>query len=62
MNARTATDTGLSACRLHEIHDCLALALDASEHDRGYTEAEAEARGYVRAALRQTLKLMEVQQ
>lgn len=47
------------ASRLHEIHDCLTLALDASERRSGYTQPEREARRYVRGALRQVRKLME---
>lgn len=44
---------------LHEIHDCLILALDASAAPRGYyTQAERETRSYVRAALRQITKMI----
>lgn len=50
---------GLPVASLHEIHDCLTLALDASESARGYSQAEREARSYVRAALRRVGKLME---
>ncbi len=52
---------GLPVARLHEIHDCLTLALDASENRSGYSQAEREARSYVRAALRHTVKMMEVE-
>ncbi|WP_240643478.1 hypothetical protein [Paracoccus siganidrum] len=47
--------------RLHEIHDCLTLALDATERPTGYSQSEREARSYVRAALRQIIKLMEAE-
>lgn len=58
--AVNANITGrLPAARLHEIHDCLTLALDASERPRGYSQAEREARSYMRCALRQTIKMME---
>ncbi|MTH77570.1 hypothetical protein [Paracoccus aestuariivivens] len=50
---------GLPVASLHEIHDCLTLALDAGESARGYSQAEREARSYVRAALRRVGKLME---
>ncbi|WP_233902102.1 hypothetical protein [Paracoccus denitrificans] len=45
---------------LNEIHDCLTLALDATERPSGYSQSEREARSYVRAALRRVGKLMEV--
>ncbi|MTH58993.1 hypothetical protein [Paracoccus litorisediminis] len=50
---------GLPVASLHEIHDHLTLALDASESARGYSQAEREARTYVRSALRRVGKLME---
>ena len=50
---------GLPSARLFEIHDCLTLALDASERPTGYTQPEREARRYVRSALRQVGNLME---
>lgn len=50
---------GLPGETLFEIHDSLTLALDASERPSGYSQPEREARSYVRAALRQTAKLME---
>ena len=53
------TRTGLPAATLHEIHDCLTLALDATERPFGYSQAEREARSYVRNALRRTVKLIE---
>ncbi|MFC5738047.1 hypothetical protein ACFPTV_10550 [Sinirhodobacter huangdaonensis] len=54
-----AAAPGLPAARLDVIHDCLALALDATERPAGYTRTEREARSYIRSALRQTCKLME---
>lgn len=51
---------GLSVARLHEIHDCLTLALDATERPSGYSQPEREARSYMRSALRQVGKLIEV--
>lgn len=50
---------GLPRETLAEIHDCLTLALDASERSGGYSQHEREARSYTRAALRRTVKLME---
>lgn len=49
----------IQRARLHEIHDCLTLALDATESTVGYTQTEREARSYIRNALRHTVKLME---
>ncbi|AUH35508.1 hypothetical protein [Paracoccus tegillarcae] len=49
----------LPVARLHEIHDMLTLALDATERPHGYSQSEREARGYVRSALRHTAKLIE---
>jgi hypothetical protein len=43
---------------LHEIHDCIALALDASERPGGYTQSETEARSYLTIAIEQTKALM----
>lgn len=54
-----ANGIGLPIAILHEIHDHLVLALDATESRVGYTQVEREARGYVRAALRHTNRLME---
>ena len=51
---------GLPVASLHEIHDMLILALDATERRTGYSQPEREARSYMRAALRHTAKLMEV--
>jgi len=53
------TGQALPVATLSEIHDCLALALDATEHQAGYSQTEREARAYIRSALRQTCKLME---
>lgn len=49
---------GLPVARLHEIHDMLALALDATESSKGYPQPIREARSYMRSALRLTVKLM----
>lgn len=49
---------GLPAARLHEIHDMLALALDATESPAGYPRGLREARSYMRTALRHTRRLM----
>lgn len=51
----------LPVARLHEIHDCLTLALDATERPTGYSQSEREARSYVRAALRHVGKMMEAE-
>lgn len=56
-NSVPAADTGLPAAILHEIHDCLVLALDASERPR-YSQPEREARSYLRNALRDTRRLL----
>lgn len=50
---------GLPAASLAEIHDCLTLALDATERPSGYSQAEREARSYVRSALRRVSRIME---
>lgn len=52
---------GLPAARLHEIHDMLTLALDATENPSGYPQPLREARSYLRTALRRTRQLMGVQ-
>lgn len=57
-NPVPAAAIGLPSARLHEIHDCLALALDATESPDGYPQPLREARSYMRAALRQTERLM----
>lgn len=49
---------GLPVASLHEIHDMLTLALDATERPSGYSQAEREARSYVRAAMRHTTRLI----
>ncbi|WP_017998246.1 hypothetical protein [Paracoccus sp. N5] len=59
LNPISGTAPGLPAARLFEIHDCLTLALDATERPSGYSESEREARSYVRAALRRVGKLLE---
>ncbi len=52
-----AAATGLPTSILHDIHDCLLLALDATERT-SYTRAEREARSYMRSALKDTRRLM----
>ncbi len=52
---------GLPSVRLDALHDCLTLALDATERPAGYSQAEREARACLRAAMRQTRKLMAAQ-
>lgn len=59
MNAIFANDSGMAAERLHEIHDALVLALDATECANGYTVSQREAREHIRVALRHTIKLQE---
>lgn len=49
----------LPIARLHELHDLLTLALDASERRAGYSQVEREARSYVRAALRRVNLMTE---
>lgn len=50
--------TGLPRASLHEIHDCLTLALDATEKPRGYSQSEREARSYMRVALRKATAIL----
>lgn len=57
-NRASAAAIGLPDNPLHEIHDLLLLALDASERPTGYTQDERETRSYVRAALRQARRLL----
>ncbi|MEZ5724389.1 MAG: hypothetical protein R3E47_04770 [Paracoccaceae bacterium] len=40
----------MPAAILDELHDCLTLALDATERPHRYSQTEREARSYVRAA------------
>ncbi|WP_415391588.1 hypothetical protein [Paracoccus sp. SJTW-4] len=60
LNPISGSDPGLPLARLAEIQDCLTLALDATERPRGYSQPEREARSYMRSALRQVGKLIEV--
>ncbi|SIT81905.1 hypothetical protein [Pontibaca methylaminivorans] len=54
-----ANNTGaLPVARLHEIHDCLSLVLDATERPTRYSQAEREARSYTRAALRHVERMI----
>lgn len=57
-----AAAIGLPSNCLAEIHDCLSLALDASERLAGYSQSERETRSYMRSALRRTEKLMGARQ
>lgn len=57
-NPVPAAAPGLPSARLNEIHDCLALALDATERAAGYSQSEREARSYLRTALRHTQRLL----
>lgn len=57
-NPVPAAVPGLPLARLHEIHDMLALALDATENPKGYPQPIREARSYMRTALRHTVRLM----
>lgn len=50
---------GLPVASLHEIHDMLTLALDATERPSGYSQAERESRSYIRIALRRVKRHME---
>lgn len=56
-NPNSGNAPGLPAARLDEIQDCITLALDATERPSGYTQAEREARSYLRSAMRQARKL-----
>lgn len=58
MAAHCHNTPGLPGETLFEIHDMLTLALDASARPAGYSQAEREARSYVRSALRRTERLM----
>lgn len=58
-NLVPAAAPGLPAAALCEIHDCLTLALDATERPSVYSQAEREARSYVRSALRRLARIME---
>lgn len=54
----SAAATGLPSETLHEIHDCLVLALDATEGDQPRRWQMPEARSYLRHALRDMRRLM----
>lgn len=56
-NPVPAAAPGLPSAILHEIHDCLVLALDASERP-SYSQPEREARSHMRHALRDTRRLL----
>ena len=50
-----------ASVRLDEIHDSIALALDATERRHGYSQAEREARSYLRNAMRNVRQLLAAQ-
>lgn len=54
----SATATCLPTATLYGIHDCLVLALDATEGDHPRRWQMPEARGYLRHALRDMRRLM----
>lgn len=56
-NLVPAAAPGLPAAALHEIRDCLVLALGVSAKPQGYTQPERETRAYMRAAMRKVNKL-----
>lgn len=58
MAAHCHNTPGLPCESLHEIRDCLILALDVTEDPRGNTQPEREARSYMRTALRRTERLI----
>lgn len=60
-NRVSAAAPGLPAARLDDLHDSLTLALDATERPTGYSQAEREARSYMRAAMRQVRRIMAEQ-
>lgn len=53
-------EIGVPVARLFDIHDCLTLALDATEGDAQRWQLP-EARGYLRDALRQVKRLLPVE-
>lgn len=54
-NSVLAAAPGLPSAHLD---DSLTLALDATERPTGYSQAEREARSYMRAAMRQVRRIM----
>lgn len=57
-NRVSAAATGLPSETLHEIHDCLVLALDATEGNHPNRWQMPEARSYLRHALRDMRRLL----
>lgn len=53
-----ANGESLPVAILHEIHDCLALALDATDGNQPKLWQMPEARSYMRSALRDTRRLL----
>ncbi|MBV1865824.1 MAG: hypothetical protein KUG74_15515 [Rhodobacteraceae bacterium] len=54
-----ANDTALPTEKINDIHDCLVLALDATDGQRVQRTSLTEARSYMRAALRDTSSMIE---
>ena len=54
----SAAAKGLPSETLHDIHDCLVLALDATEGNHPKRWSMPEARSYLRSALRDTRRLL----
>lgn len=54
----SAAARGLPVATLFDIHDCLVLALDATEGDQPRRWQMPEARGLIRSALRDTRRLL----
>lgn len=50
---------GLPAATLSEVHDLLTLALDAGEKPQGYSDAEREARSYMRRARARITRILD---
>lgn len=58
-NRASAAATGLPVAHLLALHDCLLVALSASETRFDYSQARRECRrSYTRAALRHTRRLL----
>lgn len=57
-NPVLAAAPGLPAETLLEIHDCLVLALDATDGNQPKRWQMPEARSYLRSALRDTRRLL----
>ncbi|WP_425081292.1 hypothetical protein [Ruegeria arenilitoris] len=53
-----ANGESLPVAILHEIHDCLSLALDATDGNQSKLWQMPAARSYMRSALRDTRRLL----